>query len=136
MFEQSLDTIAETISVRGEAGVAMNMNSESMWFSVEQVAVVRGVSAKVVEELCAKGVLPARREHTPQGEVWRIHRDACEPCVEQMIALQLQAREYVIETQPIGERRSAQRRSGSDRRAEAREWFNDRRLLERRTIEQ
>jgi hypothetical protein len=112
------------------------MNSESAWFSVEQVAVVRGVSEKVVEELCEKGVLPARREHTSRGEVWRIHRDACEPFVEAVIAEQLQIKEYVIETQPTGERRGAQRRSGSDRRTEPREWFNDRRLLERRTVEQ
>jgi hypothetical protein len=114
----------------------MNVRAETMWFSVEQVALVRGVSVKMVEELCERGILPARREATSDGEVWRIHGDACEPCVQEMIALQLQAKEYVIETQPTGERRAAQRRSGSDRRAEPREWFNDRRLLERRTIEQ
>ncbi len=114
----------------------MKMHTEPMWFSVEQVALVRGVSEKVVQELCEKGILPARREVTSYGEVWRIHGDACEPCVQEMIALQMQAKEYVIETQPTGERRSAQRRSGSDRRAEPREWFNDRRLLERRKVEQ
>jgi hypothetical protein len=117
-------------------GVAMNTYSEPVWFSVEQVALVRGVSETMVEELCEKGVLPARREHTSRGEVWRIHRDACEPCVQEMLAWQLQAKEYVIETQPTGERRAAQRRSGSDRRSQPREWYNDRRLLERRKLEQ